>query len=115
MAGEAIRGYLLAGAPPAALRRRYMDLVGRPPVPPKKTFGLWVSEFGFDDWAELEDKLRTLRASRFPVDGFLLDLQWFGGVFRRPSHMGALTLGHSAASRIPGARSRGCAGTRASA
>jgi len=90
MAGDAIRGYLLAGATPAALHRRYMRLVGRPPVPPKKAFGLWVSEFGFDGWAELEDKLRTLRANRFPVDGFMLDLQWFGGVFHRPSHMGAL-------------------------
>jgi len=90
MAGDTIRGYLLAGAAPAALRRQYMRLVGRPPVPPKKAFGLWVSEFGFDDWAELEDKLRTLRANRLPVDGFMLDLQWFGGVFRRPSHMGAL-------------------------
>ncbi len=91
MAGDAIRGYLLAGAPPADLRRRYMDLVGRPPVPPKKVFGLWVSEFGFDDWAELEGKLGTLRANHLPVDGFVLDLQWFGGVSRRPSHMGALT------------------------
>jgi len=90
MAGDAIRGYLLAGGPPAALRRRYMRLVGRPPVPPKKAFGLWVSEFGFDNWAELEDKLRTLRAHRFPVDGFMLDLQWYGGVFHRRSDMGAL-------------------------
>lgn len=92
MPGEAIRGYLLAGADPARLRRRYMGLVGRPPVPPKKMFGLWVSEFGFDSWSELEDKLHTLRANQVPVDGFVLDLQWFGGVFRRPSHMGALTF-----------------------
>jgi alpha-glucosidase (family GH31 glycosyl hydrolase) len=91
MAGDAIRGYLLAGGPPAVLRRRYMRLVGRPPVPPKKVFGLWVSEFGFDDWAELEDKLRTLRANHFPVDGFMLDLQWYGGVFHPQSDMGALT------------------------
>jgi alpha-glucosidase (family GH31 glycosyl hydrolase) len=91
MAGDAVRGYLLAGGPPAALRRRYMRLVGRPPVPPKKAFGLWVSEFGFDDWAELEDKLRTLRANHFPVDGFMLDLQWYGGVFHADSDMGALT------------------------
>jgi alpha-glucosidase (family GH31 glycosyl hydrolase) len=90
MTGDAVRGYLLAGGTPEALHRRYMRLVGRPPVPPKKAFGLWVSEFGFDDWAELEDKLHTLRANRFPVDGFMLDLQWFGGVFRHPSHMGAL-------------------------
>jgi alpha-glucosidase (family GH31 glycosyl hydrolase) len=90
MGGAAVRGYVLAGGQPAELRRRFMALVGRPTVPPKKMFGLWVSEFGFDDWAELGDKLRTLRASHFPVDGFVLDLQWFGGVFRRPSHMGAL-------------------------
>ena len=92
MGGDVIRGYLLGGAEPARLRRRYMALVGRPRVPPKKMFGLWVSEFGFDDWAELEDKLRTLRANHFPVDGFVLDLQWYGGVFNRPSHMGALTF-----------------------
>ena len=68
-----------------------MELVGRPPVPPKKMFGLWVSEFGYKNWADLEDKLRTLRANHFPVDGFMMDLQWFGGVFRPPSQMGALT------------------------
>jgi len=90
LSGGTIRGYLIAGSDPLAVRRRYMELVGRPPVPPKKMFGLWVSEFGYDDWAELEDKLDTLRANRFPVDGFLLDLQWFGGVFRRPSYMGEL-------------------------
>jgi alpha-glucosidase len=93
MSGGALRGYVLAAAPdPLALRRQYMDLVGHPPVPPKKMFGLWVSEFGYDDWAELEDKLRTLRANGFPVDGFVLDLQWFGGVFRRPSRIGALSF-----------------------
>jgi len=69
-----------------------MRLVGRPPVPPRKAFGLWVSEFGFDGWAEVEDKLRTLRANHFPVDGFMLDLQWYGGVFHPQSDMGALTF-----------------------
>jgi alpha-glucosidase (family GH31 glycosyl hydrolase) len=91
MACPAIRGYLIGGGEPLALRREFMALVGRPPVPPKKMFGLWVSEFGFDDWAEIEDKLRTLRANQIPVDGFVLDLQWFGGgIFRNPSTMGSL-------------------------
>jgi len=91
MAGAAIRGYLIGGAEPLALRRGFMALVGRPPVPPKKMFGLWVSEFGFDGWGEIEDKLRTLRANHVPVDGFVLDLQWFGGgIFRHPSTMGSL-------------------------
>jgi len=89
--GGQIRGYVLAGPDLAHLRSQYMELVGRPPVPPKKMFGLWVSEFGYKNWAALEDKLRTLRANHFPVDGFLMDLQWFGGVFRPPSQMGALT------------------------
>lgn len=90
--GGALRGYVLAAPDPLALREQYLDLVGRSPVPPKKMFGLWVSEFGYDNWAELEDKLRTLRGNGFPVDGFVLDLQWFGGVFRRPSRIGALTF-----------------------
>jgi alpha-glucosidase len=90
MAGDAIRGYFLAGRDLLAIRREYMNLVGRPPVPPKKMFGLWVSEFGYDNWAELEDKLGSLRSNDFPVDGFVLDLQWYGGVFHPNSDMGEL-------------------------
>jgi alpha-glucosidase (family GH31 glycosyl hydrolase) len=89
--GDQIRGYVLGGRDLAALRSRYMELVGRPLVPPRKMFGLWVSQFSYVSFADLEDKLRTLRASQFPVDGFVLDLQWFGGVFQPPSQMGALT------------------------
>ena len=74
---DLLRWYVMTGRDLPALRQRYMELVGRPPVPPKKMFGLWVSEFGFDNWAELEDKLATLEANKFPVDGFVLDLQWF--------------------------------------
>jgi alpha-glucosidase len=62
------------------LRKDYMELTGRPLVPPKKMFGFWLSEYGYDNWNELEDKLKTLRANNFPLDGFVLDLQWFGGI-----------------------------------
>lgn len=75
-----LRGYILAGPDLADLRRDYLDLTSRPPVPPKKALGLWVSEFGFDDWAELDARLDSLRTATFPVDGFVLDLQWFGGI-----------------------------------
>ena len=78
--GDAVRGYVLTGADLPDLRQDYMELVGRPPVPPKQAFGLWVSEYGFDDWAELDSKLDGLRDHGFPLDGFVLDLQWFGGV-----------------------------------
>lgn len=75
-----LRFYLLSGPDFPDLRQDYMELTGRPPVPPKKAFGLWISEYGFDNWGELEDKLRTLRSHGFPVDGFVLDLQWYGGI-----------------------------------
>jgi alpha-glucosidase (family GH31 glycosyl hydrolase) len=72
------RGYFILGENLPALRSTYMDLVGHPLVPPKKAIGLWISEFGYRNWAEIQDKIKTLRAHHFPVDGFVLDLYWFG-------------------------------------
>jgi alpha-glucosidase (family GH31 glycosyl hydrolase) len=80
LGGEWMRFYLMTGPDLQDLRQDYLELVGRPPVPPKKMFGLWISEYGFDDWAELESKLDSLRNNQFPVDGFVLDLQWYGGI-----------------------------------
>lgn len=80
VAGNAMRFYLMTGKDVPALRTQYMSLTGTPPVPPLKMFGLWISEYGFDNWEELEGKLATLRANNFPVDGFVLDLLWFGGI-----------------------------------
>ncbi|HYD53649.1 MAG TPA: TIM-barrel domain-containing protein [Gemmatimonadaceae bacterium] len=75
-----LRGYVMTGRDLPDLRRDYMELVGTPPVPPRKAFGFWVSEYGFEHWHELESKLETLRKGAFPIDGFVLDLQWFGGI-----------------------------------
>lgn len=92
MTGGPRRGFVLTGANLPALRQAYMSLVGRPPVPPRKAFGLWVSEYGFDNWQELDGKLRTLRQHQFPVDGMVLDLQWFGNIKGKSedSQMGGL-------------------------
>ncbi|NPV55790.1 MAG: DUF5110 domain-containing protein [Anaerolineae bacterium] len=75
-----VRLYVMSGPDLNDLRQDYLDLTGHPPVPPKPAFGLWVSEYGYDSWDELEDKLRSLRQNGFPVDGFVLDLQWYGGI-----------------------------------
>lgn len=77
---EPLRWFVITGDDLPSLRRQYMELVGKPPVPPRKMFGLWLSEYGYNDWNELDDKLRTLRANHFPIDGFVLDLQWFGDI-----------------------------------
>jgi alpha-glucosidase len=55
-------------------------------------FGLWVSEYGYENWNELMADLESLRAANFPLDGFVLDLQWFGGISPTDSsQMGSLS------------------------
>ncbi len=92
--GGEVRFYVMTGPDLLDLRKDYMELTGHPLVPPKKMFGLWISEYGYDNWAEMEGKLASLRGKGFPLDGFVLDLQWFGGV--KPcsddTRMGALTF-----------------------
>ncbi|NUR87477.1 MAG: DUF5110 domain-containing protein, partial [Nonomuraea sp.] len=78
--GDQVRWYTMTGPDLPDLRKDYLELTGRPPVPPKKAFGMWVSEFGYDNWAEIDNRLSGLRTAKFPVDGFVLDLNWFGGV-----------------------------------
>lgn len=87
---QSTRGYFLVGEDLADLRSDYLELTGRPPVPPKQMFGLWVSEYGYDNWDELNGVLEGLRAENFPVDGFVLDLLWFGGIGEADGAMGSL-------------------------
>jgi len=80
MIGDEIRFFFISGPDIPDLRKDFLEIVGRPLVPPKKMFGLWVSEYSYQNWPHVEDKLRTLRQHSFPVDGFLLDSYWFGGL-----------------------------------
>jgi alpha-glucosidase (family GH31 glycosyl hydrolase) len=86
MFGDQLRFYVMTGPDLPDLRADYLELTGRPPVPPRKSFGLWVSEFGYDNWGQIDTLKAGLRNNNFPVDGFVLDLNWFGGiVLDRPS------------------------------
>lgn len=91
--GDQLRWMVFTGDDLPALRQKYLQLTGRPPVPPKRAFGLWVSEFGFENWQEVDQELAALKTAKFPVDGFAMDLQWFGGTFGDPNNtgMGSLT------------------------
>jgi alpha-glucosidase len=90
MHGDQVRFFILNGPDLLDLRKDFMDIVGHPLVPPRKMFGMWLSEFGFDDWYEVGDRRKTLHDNNFPIDGFVLDLQWFGGI---PSVTGRCMMG----------------------
>lgn len=94
MYGDQLRWYVMTGPDLPDLRSDYLELTGRPPVPPRKAFGLWVSEFGYDNFGQIDTLLAGLRSTDFPIDGFVLDLNWFGGVVSNnnqpKTHMGRL-------------------------
>jgi alpha-glucosidase (family GH31 glycosyl hydrolase) len=91
--GGDLRLRVIAGDSLADIRRQYMALSGHPPVPPKSMFGLWLSEYGFENWAELDGKIESLKAAGFPLSGAVLDLYWFGGIRENSSQsrMGSLS------------------------
>jgi alpha-glucosidase (family GH31 glycosyl hydrolase) len=90
--GDQFRWYVLLGPDLKSLRRDFMELTGKPPIPPRSLFGLWVSKFGYVNWDDIRIDLDSLRSNRFPIDGFALDLQWFGGTFNDATNarMGSL-------------------------
>lgn len=86
---QQVNGFMMIGDNLAELRSQYLQITGHAPVPPKKMFGLWLSEYGFDNWQELDNKVDDLRQAGFPVEGAILDLQWYGGIQQR--QMGRLS------------------------
>lgn len=96
--GDQIRWFVFSADNIRKLRQKYMKLTGHAPVPQKDVFGLWISEFGYDSWDELQREVDDLKAKGFPLDGAALDLQWFGGTFyqgdvdRTGSQFGSLTF-----------------------
>ncbi|MCX6119147.1 MAG: DUF5110 domain-containing protein [Proteobacteria bacterium] len=80
MFGDSIAGFVGVYTNPLQARKKLMTLTGKPLLPPKKIFGFWMSEYGYDDWQEIDQRLNSMRSDRFPIDGFFLDLQWFGNV-----------------------------------
>jgi alpha-D-xyloside xylohydrolase len=94
---DTLEYYLIAGAEPLETIRRYSDLVGRPILPPKWAFGLWVSSGFKADTAEATlARARELREYEIPSDvlhldcywqkwGSWSDLEWDSDVFPDPS------------------------------
>jgi len=69
--------YLFSGDSPARLLDHYMSLTGRAPVPPKWTFGTWLSTGGTHrTQEEVQELVSGLERHEFPVDVIHIDTWW---------------------------------------
>jgi alpha-D-xyloside xylohydrolase len=56
--------------------KRYTGLTGRPPVPPRWSFGFWQSKYGYRSWDEVWEVVNKAREERVPMDVVHLDPYW---------------------------------------
>jgi alpha-D-xyloside xylohydrolase len=69
--------YLIHGESPAEILLRYADLTGHAPVPPKWSFGLWISSGGtYRDRAAMEALVEGLKRHEVPADVVHVDPWW---------------------------------------
>ncbi|MGD8399173.1 MAG: glycoside hydrolase family 31 protein, partial [Anaerolineae bacterium] len=71
--------FLIYGPEPKQILARYAALTGHAPVPPKWSFGFWVSRAGYRSREEVETVVREMRARDLPLDVLNLDPWWMGG------------------------------------
>jgi alpha-D-xyloside xylohydrolase len=74
---EILDAYLFFGADPDGILRRYTALTGRAPVPPKWSFGLWLSSGGtYRTQDEVEALIDGALERRLPFDVVHIDPWW---------------------------------------
>ena len=61
--GETFRFFVITGADLPALRREFMALTGRPPVPPLKALGVWASDVVGATETDWRNKVNQLKVS----------------------------------------------------
>ncbi len=68
--------YLIAGPSTADVVRRYTDLTGKAPLPPKWAFGYQQSRYSYMSADEVRQVAARLQADRFPTDVIWLDIDF---------------------------------------
>jgi len=75
---EELDYFLIYGPRFKHILARYTELTGRAPLPPKWSFGFWISRCGYKSRAEVEAVIAEMRARGFPCDVISLDPWWMG-------------------------------------
>ena len=74
---SALDYYVIAGPEPKRIIQRYAQLVGSPVVPPKWSFGLWMSSGFLSDTAEdVVKRAHLIREHQIPCDVLHIDPYW---------------------------------------
>lgn len=68
--------YLIAGPTVPDVVRRYTDLTGKAPLPPRWALGFQQSRYSYMTDAELRDVAARLRSDRIPTDVLWLDIDY---------------------------------------
>lgn len=68
--------YLIAGPSTAEVVRRYTDLTGKAPLPPRWAFGYQQSCYSYMTGDEVRQVAARLRADKFPADVIWLDIDF---------------------------------------
>lgn len=76
MGDENVDMFLFVGDPKTVLGA-YTDLVGKSPLPPLWSFGLWMSRITYKSEAEAREVAAKLKEYRIPCDVIHLDTGWF--------------------------------------
>jgi alpha-D-xyloside xylohydrolase len=76
--GEVLEYYVIAGATPKAILDRYTELTGRPALPPRWSFGLWLSTSFVTSYAEetVTGFIEGMRERDIPLSVFHFDCFW---------------------------------------
>jgi alpha-D-xyloside xylohydrolase len=74
---DALDWFVIVGPEPRRIIERYTSITGRPAIPPRWTFGLWMSRLTYKTQDEVLDIARRLREQRIPADVIHVDVGWF--------------------------------------
>ena len=75
------RFFVITGDNIVDVRKNFMRIVGPPSLPVRKSIGMHICRFGYKNWNQIKEDISSLQSSGFPVEGFILDLYWYGMLF----------------------------------